>query len=99
MVENGEITPRESVLHNWEVENFEKQAAHAITIKQLELAIKQEDNQSRIELKKLESKWASWLKIPKLIVLLPLYILMGIAYCICVSKRYEPSKKFWELLN
>lgn len=99
MVENGEMTPRESLQHSWEVENFEKQAAHAIQMKEMELAIKREDNQAKIELKRLEAKWSSWLRLPSLIIRLPLYVILGIAYCISVAKKYEPSKRFWDLLG
>lgn len=99
MIDNGEVTPREHLTHQWEVENFEKQAAHAIHIKELELAIKREDNQARIELKKLEAKWGSWLRLPSLIVRIPLFILLGMAYCIATAKKYEPPKKFWQLLE
>lgn len=99
IVQNGEITPRESLLHEWEKEIFEKQAAHEITMKQLELEIKREDNRAKIELKRLEAKWASWLKLPSMVIKLPLYPILGIAYCVAIVKKRDPPKSFWDLLN
>jgi hypothetical protein len=93
------MTPRESLAHEWEKEIWEKQAAHEITMKQLELAIKRADNEAKIELKKLEAKWASWLRLPSMIIKLPLYPLLGIAYIVAIAKKYEPSKRFWDLLS
>lgn len=99
IIQNGEMTPRESLLHEWEKEIWDRQAEHEITMKKLELEIKREDNQAKIELKKLEAKWSSWLKIPSLIIKIPLFITMGIAFCIAAAKKYEPSKRFWDLLS
>lgn len=95
----GEVSPREHLLHEWETEIFEKQAAHAIKMKEMELEIKREDNQAKIELKKLESKWASWLRLPGLLIRLPYLILFGFAYIVAAFKKYEPPKKFWDLLQ
>lgn len=72
---------------------------HAITIKQLELAIKREDNQAKIELKKLEAKWSSLLKIPSLIIKLPILFILSIAYIFSVLLKQEPSKSFWSYLS
>lgn len=95
----GEVTPRESLLHEWEKEIFEKQAAHEIAMKRFELEIKKADNEAKIELRRLEAKWASWMKLPSMILKLPLYPLLGIAYCIMAAKKYEPGKRFWDLLQ
>lgn len=94
-----QMSPREVAEHDWAVEQFDKQAAHAITIKNLELEILREKNQAEIKLRELESKWKTWLKLPKLIVLLPVYMLFGIAYIFAVCFKYQPPKPFWKLLE
>jgi len=99
LVSDNEVSPRESLLHEWEVENFEKQAAHAIQIKQLELALKREDNQAKIELKKLEAKWSSWLKLPITLIKLPIYLVMATGYVVAVARKQDVTKNFWEYLR
>lgn len=97
--QNAQISPRESVEHQWSLDEWDRQAQHAITMKNLEIELAREQHQAEIELKKLESKWASWLKIPLLIIKLPVFILFGFAYIVCAFTGYQPVKRFWDLLN
>lgn len=53
---------------------------------------------AELELARIEARWLSWLRIPILIVKLPVYILFGIAYCIAIARKHEPSDKFWHFL-
>lgn len=72
---------------------------HAVTIKQLELELAREKYKSEIELKLLEAKWSTWLRIPIIIIRLPVYMLFAIAYCISVICHVEPPKSFWSYLK
>lgn len=70
----------------------------------LEAAKASRESQERIryaelELARLEARWLSWLRIPVTIVKLPVYIVFGVAYCIAVARKHEPSDKFWQFLR
>lgn len=99
IVENAQLSPREQVLMEAEKEENRLSREHAIQLKQLELQLAREENASQIELKKLEAKWASWLKLPSLIIRIPLFILLGVAYIFAVCFKYQPQKRFWDLLS
>lgn len=68
-------------------------------MKKLELEIKREDYKARIELKRLEQKWKNLLKLPKLLILLPVYIIMAFAYIVAIIRKREPSKDYWNWFN
>lgn len=94
-----EITPREYTEHDWRVEEFEKQAAHVTHLKELDLEILREQHKAEIELRTLEAKWTSWLKIPLMIIKLPMLIILAIAYIFAIAFNYQPPKRFWDLLG
>lgn len=85
---HDQVTPRETLLHEWQKEEFLAQSEHAIRMKQLD-----------IEHLKLESKLSAWYKIPVAILKLPLYILLGTGYIIHAIRKTEPSERFWEFLK
>lgn len=97
--QSTEMTPRESLEHEWRVEEFEKTSEHAIKMKQLEIELAKEDHKAEIELKKLEAKWAAWLRLPRTILLLPVLILFAFAYIFAIGFNYQPPKRFWDLLS
>lgn len=71
-----------------EREQEKEQIAYGIEMKKMD-----------IELAKLEAKWSAWLRLPSLIIRLPLLIILGIAYLIHAKKGIEPSDNFWRLLK
>jgi len=83
-----ELTPREREQMDHEREMFGLQAEHTKIVKSMEL-----------EVAKIEARWSVLLKLPLTIVKLPLYVIMGIAYCIAVARKVEPSEHFWHLLR
>lgn len=85
---HDQVTPRETLLHEWQKEEFTLQSEHATNMKKLE-----------IEHLKLESKLSAWYKIPITILKLPLYVLLGVGYVIHAIRKSEPSDKFWEFLK
>lgn len=99
IVDSQQLSAREYTLLEAERDENRLSREHAITLKRLELEIKRADNEARVELKQLEAKWASWLRLPSLILRLPLFLVLGIAYCIAVIRKYDPPKKFWDLLQ
>lgn len=82
------LTPRETMIHDWEVDERNAHMAHEKEIRQLE-----------IEVMKIEAKWSSWFKIPLTILKLPVYILFGVAYIVAVARKHEPSENFWKFLK
>lgn len=52
-----------------------------------------------VNLTALEAKWASWLRIPKILIMLPVYILFGLGYLVHAFRKSEPSDRFWDLLR
>jgi len=95
MTDDSQLTPREFALMEAEQEDARLAREHAIAIKSLELNLAREDNQAQIQLKTLESKWSSWLKIPKLVILLPVLIILAAAY----GFKREAPKRFYDLLS
>lgn len=55
--------------------------------------------QAELDIARLDAKLNNLYKIPLSIVRLPLYIVLGIAYCIAVARDHEPSADFWRLLR
>lgn len=95
---NEQLTPREHILLENETEQNRLAREHAVALKRLELAVLTEQNAGEIALKTLESKWASWIKLPKLIILLPVLTLFGVAYVCSMFTKKEMPKRFWDLL-
>jgi hypothetical protein len=99
ITENDQLTPKEHLLLEAEKEEARLSREHAITIKQLDLALAKEKYQAQIELKKLEAKWGSWLRIPIIIIKLPISLVLAFGYIFAVLRKHEPSKSFWSLLS
>lgn len=82
-----------------------------IEAKKLELQMRQEDAMKsrthqehmkdlEAEIRQYEAKWTQLLRVPVLIVKLPLFILFGIAFCIATTKGTEISNNdYWKLLR
>ena len=82
------VTDEEFEQHQWEVEEREKLFEHQARMKQMD-----------IELAKLDAKWSSWLKLPLRLIMLPVYLLFGVGYCIHAITKKEPSDNFWRLMK
>lgn len=82
------LSPKEYEEFNQRKEMFEMQAQHELAVKEKEL-----------ELMRLEAKWASWIKIPLVIVTLPVRILFGFAYICSVFTKKEMPPEFWSMLK
>lgn len=83
-----QMSAREFEQHQWDVEEFEKQAAHQIALKQLD-----------IQATKLEAKITSWFHVPIMIIKLPVLILFGVAFiCAQFTKKDLPAE-FWQFLR
>lgn len=75
------LTPREYELQQYEKQMLELQMAHTIQVKQLE-----------IELQKLEAKWSAWIKLPMVLLTLPVRILFVIPLSIyAITKQEVPE--------
>lgn len=75
------LTPRETMMMDYDKEILQINIAHAEKMKQYEL------------------KWSNILRIPVIIVKMPLYLILGVAYCIACARKLEPSKSFWDFIN
>ena len=82
------ITPREQFEMQYNREILELQMAHAKEMKELE-----------IEVAKLEARFSSWLRLPVLIIKLPVLLVFAVGYCIDRIKGNEPSPDFWRLIT
>lgn len=97
--ENPELSPREHILMENETEERRLAREHAVRIKQLELELQREKNSATIQLKKLEARWSSWLRLPALIIKLPLLLVLGVAYICAVLRKTEIPKEFWNIIK
>jgi len=52
-----------------------------------------------LEVAKLEAKWSSWLKLPIIIITLPVRILFALGFVVCMARKSEPSEAFWEFMQ
>lgn len=82
------LTPKEYEEFNQRKEMFEMQAQHELAVKEKEL-----------ELMRLEAKWNSWMKIPLVIITLPIRILFGIAFICSVFTKVELPAEYWRVLK
>lgn len=83
-----ELTPREAYMLRYEQEQEERQLTYAAAMRDKDL-----------ELARMEAKWSVWLRIPILIIKLPLYVILGLAYIVHAIRGIEPSDNFWNMLR
>jgi len=110
------MSPREHLEHEWRLDEFQKQAAHAIALKKLEIELRKTELKLRQEdatkarkhseqLKELEyairyqeTRWRSLLRIPLMIIKLPVLIIVAIGATIKWIRKDEIETKLIELL-
>lgn len=82
------ITAREQM--EWEREDrlLKEAQAHELKLKDIE-----------VEVLKMEAKWSALLRLPIMLIKLPLLIVLGIGVCIAVARKHEPSDNFWRLFK
>lgn len=88
LVSSDVLTPRESVMMQAEQEENAFNRQYTIDMKKLE-----------IEQQQLEAKWASWLKIPITIILLPVKLVLGIGLAVSIAIGKDIPEKYWDLLR
>lgn len=86
--EPNSFSPRELETMRYEAERADKEMAYGMDMKKMD-----------IEVQKLETKFSSLLRIPIIIIKLPLLLLLGVAYITHSIKGTEPSENFWKLLK
>lgn len=85
---NDQLTPREAYIYEYEKDQ---------EIRNLDFTERMKDKD--IELQRLQAKWSAWLRIPLIIVKLPLLIILALAYIVHAIRGIEPSENFWNLLK
>jgi hypothetical protein len=88
IVQREELTAAERERMHHDKDMFQLQAVHTQKVRAMEL-----------EVAKIDAKWSSLLKLPAMIIRLPLYVVLGVAYCIAAARKHEPSEEFWRLLR
>lgn len=88
MSEANELTSREWAIYNNDKEMWELSANHAKEMKLLD-----------IQLQRLEAKWASWIKLPLVVITLPVRILFVIPLSIYAIRKQEVPEAFWNFLK
>lgn len=83
-----QLTPREFEEFNQQKEMFELQARQQLALKDRE-----------IELARLEAKWSAWLKLPLVIITLPVRVLFAFGYLVHAVRKTEPSEAFWRFMR
>jgi len=82
------LTPREYEQHNQRKEMFEMEAQHQIMMQQLD-----------IEVRKIEARWTSLLRLPVIIITLPVRFVVAIAYVVAVARKFELGDNFWTYMR
>lgn len=78
-----------------EREEFQQEKEAAAIQGDYNLKLKEMD----MEIARMEAKWTNILRLPIVIITLPVRILFGLAYVIAVVRKYDPGEKFWEFLK
>ena len=86
--QNQDISSREITEHDWEVDMFERQAAHSIKIKELD-----------IEAAKLEARVSAWFRLPLYLLKLPVLLLCIIPLTVYAARKQEVPEQLWALLR
>lgn len=82
------LTAREREEWEQNKESMERQMSHAKEMKILEL-----------EVLKQESKWSMWIKIPLVIITMPIRILFVIPLCIYAVTKQDIPEAYWKFLK
>ncbi len=82
------LTPREYEEWNQRKEFFEMQAQHELAVKDKEL-----------EVMKLEAKWGSWMKLPVMVLMLPVRVVMSFAVIISAITKQPLPQQFWDYMK
>ena len=82
------LSPREYEEFNQRKEYFELQAEHELKVKNLEL-----------EVMRLEAKWSSWMKLPVMVLMLPVRILFGFAFICSVFVKKDLPAEYWRVIK
>lgn len=82
------MTPKER-------EEFEQEKTVAEMQTELTLKLKEME----LEIAKIETRWSVLLKLPLAIVLLPVRLLLAVAYIVAVARKHEPADNFWEFMG
>ena len=83
-----QLTPREAQEQQYQKEMLELQMIHARTMKEKD-----------IELAKLEARFSSWLRLPVLVLKLPVLLLLGVGYIVDRIKSQEQGDDFLNMLK
>lgn len=82
------LTPREYEEFNQRKEFFEMQAQHELAVKDKEL-----------EVMRLEAKWSSWMKLPVMVLMLPVRVVMSFAVIISAITKQPLPQQFWDYMK
>lgn len=88
IAQREELTAREREQMQHDKEMLAIQCEHTQKVKAMEL-----------EIAKIEARWSSVLKLPLTVARLPFLLVMGVAYCISVARKYELPENFWKLVK
>jgi hypothetical protein len=111
------MSPREHLQHEWDLDFFQKQSAHARELKRLEIELRRSELKLRQEdavkarkhyeqMKELEyairfqeTRWRSLVRIPLMIIKLPVLIIIAVGATIEMIRTKEIPKDIIELLK
>lgn len=85
---NPNLTPRERAELDWEKEAAHMQVEYAQSIKEMDL-----------EVRRLEVKWQQLLRLPAMIILLPVRLVLALAIPIGVITKTTLPDQYWEFLK
>lgn len=85
---NPNLTPRERAELDWEKEAAHMQVEYAQRIKEMDLQVRQ-----------LEVRWLQLLRLPAMIILLPVRLVLAFAIPISVITKTTLPDQYWEFLK
>ena len=88
------INAREALTER-EREEFEQEK----TIAQLQADYQMKYKEMELDLKRIETRWTQVFRLPFVILMLPVRLVLGLAYIAHAIRGKEPGDKFWEYLT
>jgi len=88
------INARESLTER-EREEFEQEK----TIAQLQADYQLKFKEMELDLRRIETRWTQVFRLPFAILMLPVRLVMGLAYIAHAIRKSDPSDKFWDYLT
>ena len=97
--ESTEFSPKEWAQMEYDKDVSQRAYEHDIEKAKLQIQMQMAINEADVKIKELESRWESWIALPRYVIKLPVLLLFGLAYIAHAIRGTKPTPQFWEFLK